>query len=411
MLNVSRQNLNGQMRVTLLVILISLVCQSVSAQTVADNTDSGITSAEQAIFTKGQTLYNHGLYGEAIATLNELLTKYPSSTIKDLGLLWLGRCYLAQGDIANAEKVDLRLKDIPDTPLSSLYEDELRVARQAFVKMAAPKSEVTRDMVKNEVVATASNDVKAKPAEPSVEPGASAHVKTKQAEKAPPAVSAVTRDKKATNTFTKVGPKSASVPTTKSEPVVTQTVSLRSSANEAVRSVAIAETVPPLVSKTPTPEIAKKEIAPTVAPKPVAAITPTTNPLPIGKPIAKPITNRNGSAGTPLLRSQIKGIEGNNPNDRGVYRLIIVNEGDGRASDLTIRVELDLANDFLNSDLPVRQEMVGQRRILTFKLAALDAGETRDIVMTLRAPIVSGKGVLQHMVFYKDNQAKFLHTP
>jgi hypothetical protein len=206
--------------------------------------------------------------------------------------------------------------------------------------------------------------------------------------------------------------KTQAVPTSKGILAPTPTSrDLRGREKEAVPAMAMNETAPAVILRTPAHDPAKKEIAPTIAQKSTAAIAPAAIPVSISRPVEKPITPSVQAAGAPLLRAQIKGIEGNNPNDRGVYQLIIVNEGAGRATDLTIRVELDLANDFLNSDLPVRQEMVGQRRILTFKLAGIEAGETRDIVVTLRAPIVSGKGVLQHMVFYKDNQGKFLHTP
>src|SRR5436190_1552015 len=50
--------------------------------------------AEQGLFTKGQILYNQGLYSEAIVIFSEALKTYPNSLIKDLNLLWLGRSYL-----------------------------------------------------------------------------------------------------------------------------------------------------------------------------------------------------------------------------------------------------------------------------------------------------------------------------
>ncbi len=94
------------------------------------------TEAEHSMFVKGQTLYTHGLYGEAIVILSESLESFPNSSIKDLNLLWLGRSYLAQGDITNAEKTELRLRSIPDTPLLGIYEEELRRARQDYAKVA-----------------------------------------------------------------------------------------------------------------------------------------------------------------------------------------------------------------------------------------------------------------------------------
>ena len=94
--------------------------------------------AEQALFTKGQTLYTQGLYSEAIMVFSEFLKSYPYSLIKDLNLLWLGRSYLRAGDIAGAERMGLRLREIADTPFAGMFEEELRIARQGYVKSAAP---------------------------------------------------------------------------------------------------------------------------------------------------------------------------------------------------------------------------------------------------------------------------------
>src|SRR2546430_669462 len=89
------------------------------------------------MFTKGQTLYTQGFYSEAIVMFSESLLSYPQSIIKDLNLLWLGRSYLRQGDIANAEKIGRRLREIPDTSFVDIYDEELRIARQNYVKSGA----------------------------------------------------------------------------------------------------------------------------------------------------------------------------------------------------------------------------------------------------------------------------------
>ena len=97
------------------------------------------TEAEQALFTKGQTLYTQGHVQRSDCTSSTNFSKsYPNSSIKDLTLLWLGRSYLEQGDIANAERMSLRLREIADTPLAGMYEEELRIARQGYVKSATP---------------------------------------------------------------------------------------------------------------------------------------------------------------------------------------------------------------------------------------------------------------------------------
>jgi uncharacterized repeat protein (TIGR01451 family) len=88
------------------------------------------SDAEQAMFTKGQNLYNQGRYDQAAATLQEFLKTYPNSIITDLTLLWLGRSYMQLGKIAEAEQVGKQLRTIKDTPFSEIYEGELETARR-----------------------------------------------------------------------------------------------------------------------------------------------------------------------------------------------------------------------------------------------------------------------------------------
>lgn len=98
--------------------------------------------AEQALFVKGQNLYSQNLYHEAIAVFGDFLKAYPQSQIKDLALLWLGRCHIRVGDVGAAEQIALRLREIPDTQFVSLFDEELRVARQSYVKAQTPTASV-----------------------------------------------------------------------------------------------------------------------------------------------------------------------------------------------------------------------------------------------------------------------------
>lgn len=98
-----------------------------SARSVQEDVPS---DAEQALFTKGQNLYNQGHYDQAATALSEFLKTYPNSIITDLTLLWLGRSYMQLGKIAEAEQVGQRLRAIKDTPFSEIYEGELATARR-----------------------------------------------------------------------------------------------------------------------------------------------------------------------------------------------------------------------------------------------------------------------------------------
>lgn len=87
------------------------------------------SDAEQAMFTKGQNLYNQGRYDQAVGVLQDFLKTYPRSIIADLTLLWLGRSYMQLGKLQEAEQVGTRLRAIKDTPFADIYEGELETAR------------------------------------------------------------------------------------------------------------------------------------------------------------------------------------------------------------------------------------------------------------------------------------------
>ncbi|HZH91500.1 MAG TPA: tetratricopeptide repeat protein [Pyrinomonadaceae bacterium] len=92
---------------------------------------------EQAMFTKGQNLYNQGRFEQAATIFRDFLKNYPNSIITDLTLLWLGRTYIAQGRLADAEGVVTRLRTIRDTPFIEIYEGELQSARTEIAARGA----------------------------------------------------------------------------------------------------------------------------------------------------------------------------------------------------------------------------------------------------------------------------------
>src|SRR5947209_5740171 len=102
---------------------------AVSARAVQQNQDTP-PDVEQAMFSRGQKLYNDGRYEQAASVLNDFLKTYPNSIITDLTLLWLGRAYIAMGRIKDAETVGDRLRSIKDTPFIEIYDDELGAARK-----------------------------------------------------------------------------------------------------------------------------------------------------------------------------------------------------------------------------------------------------------------------------------------
>jgi hypothetical protein len=114
------------------------------ARNAATYQDSDVPSdAEQAMFTRGQNLYNQGRYEQAASVLRDFLKSYPNSIITDLTLLWLGRSYMQLGRIQDAEQVGQRLRDIRDTPFSDIYEGELQAARREAASRPATTTATT----------------------------------------------------------------------------------------------------------------------------------------------------------------------------------------------------------------------------------------------------------------------------
>lgn len=102
------------------------------------------SDAEQAMFTKGQNLYNQGRYDQAATVLQDFLKNYPRSIISDLTLLWLGRSYMQLGKLPEAEQVGTRLRAIKDTPFADIYEGELETARAEIAARPATTPTNTR---------------------------------------------------------------------------------------------------------------------------------------------------------------------------------------------------------------------------------------------------------------------------
>jgi uncharacterized repeat protein (TIGR01451 family) len=92
--------------------------------------DDTPSDAEQAMFTRGQKLYNDARFDQAATVFKDFLKTYPNSIISDLTLLWLGRSYIALNRLPEAEQVAQQLRRIRETPFVEIYEGELQAARK-----------------------------------------------------------------------------------------------------------------------------------------------------------------------------------------------------------------------------------------------------------------------------------------
>ncbi|HVG38747.1 MAG TPA: tetratricopeptide repeat protein, partial [Pyrinomonadaceae bacterium] len=104
---------------------------------VAFQQDDTPPDIEQAMFTKGQNFYNQGRFEQAANTFRDFLKTYPNSIITDLTLLWLGRTYIAQNRLSDAEGIVPRLRTLKDTPFIEIYEGELQAARSEMIARGA----------------------------------------------------------------------------------------------------------------------------------------------------------------------------------------------------------------------------------------------------------------------------------
>ncbi|HEX8175385.1 MAG TPA: tetratricopeptide repeat protein [Pyrinomonadaceae bacterium] len=127
------RNRTGAWALTVALLLAPLMPLSVPeilAATRQEQQSDVPSDAEQAMFSRGQTLYNQGRYDQAATVLKDFLKNYPNSIITDLTLLWLGRSYMQLGKFQDAEAIGQRLRTIKDTPFAEIYEGEMQAARR-----------------------------------------------------------------------------------------------------------------------------------------------------------------------------------------------------------------------------------------------------------------------------------------
>ena len=358
--------------------LFGLMCGSAVAQTGQPSAGPEMpTEAEHSMFVKGQTLHNQGLYGEAILILSESLETFPNSSIKDLNLLWLGRSYLAQGDMTNAEKTELRLRAIPDSALLGIYEGELRRARQNYGRTVTP-SPVRKSEPVNKPGPEAGKSLIVAP---SPEPFAAARNKEPL------------KDLLAASPSVPGPPAGNGVAIPKSEELRAGIVVLNSN-----RPINKQE------SENRSTQWSAVEVR--------AALTSVLVAAPEELPAAKAST----IAELPALRIRIEEIPKLNPgNGAFFYRLVITNVGKGIAKDLTVRGEMDGSLDYAGSDpLPSRQELVAQKQVLTFRLPTIEPGATKVLQISVRSRRGGKVNIAtqtKHSVIYRDRKGSFYHTP
>ena len=81
---------------------------------------------DSQIFVSGFNAYQQKDYAAAIEKLNEVLTKYPDTSLRDMALFWLARSYFKNGNQRDAARTMSRFtKEYPDNPLKNTVEDDI----------------------------------------------------------------------------------------------------------------------------------------------------------------------------------------------------------------------------------------------------------------------------------------------
>ena len=78
------------------------------------------------IFIAGFNAYQQHDFTTAIAKMDEVLKKYPDTTLRDMALFWLARAHFKSGHSQAAARVMSQFsKEFPDSPLRGTVEEEL----------------------------------------------------------------------------------------------------------------------------------------------------------------------------------------------------------------------------------------------------------------------------------------------
>ncbi|HYG09424.1 MAG TPA: tetratricopeptide repeat protein, partial [Pyrinomonadaceae bacterium] len=272
---------------------------------------------EQAMFTRGQNLYNQGRFDQAATVFRDFLKTYPNSIITDLTLLWLGRTYIAQGRLADAEGVVTRLRTIRDTPFVEIYEGELQAARTEIASRPATTPQPTATPAATErAQVTPTTRPAVSRATPTPTPAArliarSTPPRTRPTPAATPVPTptpqvARVNPPSQTPTLTIENPTAAAqtnAPTRRSRR--SRFPSRRAPAQSAATNPQVAANTPPVATPTPTPRPTPTR---TRQQPQVARATPTPTPTPMLVARAEP--NESVTTAPPIVNTAPAGQEG-----------------------------------------------------------------------------------------------------
>jgi len=107
-------------KLTRLMVTVSMILSLLHSPLYAQE------SEDSRVFIAGFNAYKQKDYSTSIVRLNEVLQKYPDTSLRDVALFWLGRAYFKNGNEEDAARTLSRFsEEFPSSPLMETAEEEL----------------------------------------------------------------------------------------------------------------------------------------------------------------------------------------------------------------------------------------------------------------------------------------------
>jgi len=121
-----------------IIVLLTLLIVTSGVPARADSPDS-------QLFIEGFNAYQKSEYTVAADKMNQVLSRYPDTPLRDMALFWISRSHYHLGNNREAARYFSQfMKEYPDSPLMGTVEEELPLLAQKFVRGEkienAPKS-------------------------------------------------------------------------------------------------------------------------------------------------------------------------------------------------------------------------------------------------------------------------------
>lgn len=408
------------------------VAPSTSPASVAVQQDDTPPDIEQAMFTKGQNFYNQGRFEQAATTFRDFLKAYPNSIITDLTLLWLGRTYIAQNRLADAEGVVARLRTIRDTPFVEIYEGELQAARTEMAARGASPQPTPAATERAQATQPSTRPAGVTRATPTPTPVARLIARTTPTPRTRPTPFPTPVATPTPQVARVTPPTRTPTLTIENPPADTQTTAaparrsrrsgrLPSRRNQPQRTTTdteVALNTPPVVTPTPLPRATPR---PTPVRQPIARVTPTPAPTPVN--IARAEPNESVTSAPPIVNSAPNGQEGfvltvkQVPNLNLALRNATLAATPGQAVQmpLTVTNSGNKEDQFrLETDLPAEYQP-------TFSLASggqdtglpilvtpqLSRGQNLEVLLNIRIPETAGDGQQRAFIVRAASQSDY----